>query len=466
MSIFATLNTAVSGLRAAQRAMDVTGQNVTNANTAGYSRQRVELSSSGSTSSATFFTGNKTQYSGVTIDAVTRIRDAFLEARAAAAGARQAALTSQTQPLRAAQQLLSEPSDTGLRNSMDQFFKSWQDLAGASTDLGSAQVVLQRANAVTDQLHSIASGFAQEWTTTHDSLQNTLDQANRASGELAQLNGQIRAGTLAGSSVNDLVDKRDLLVRSLASLVGATATAGDDNTVSVSAGGVQLVAGTHAESMTMSGAIDISNAVGSPVTVSVGTAPVAFESGTAAGSMAALKTDLPAVLSNLDGVATAMRDAVNAVHATGYTSTGASSTPFFSGTGALTLQVVPTVPGDLAIAAAPNTTDGSVAARIGDLIDDSVAQSVLGGAPGPSSLWRQLTSGVATQVQSLTSAVSVQDSVVAATEDAVQSDAGVNLDEEMTKMLLYQRSYQASARLITTVDQMMATLMTTGEVGR
>jgi flagellar hook-associated protein 1 FlgK len=81
--------------------------------------------------------------------------------------------------------------------------------------------------------------------------------------------------------------------------------------------------------------------------------------------------------------------------------------------------------------------------------------------------WRELTSTFGVQLQSLNAAIGVQEAVVSASEDAVQASAGVNLDEEMTNMLLFQRAYQASARVITTVDEMLDTLINrTGIVGR
>lgn len=105
--------------------------------------------------------------------------------------------------------------------------------------------------------------------------------------------------------------------------------------------------------------------------------------------------------------------------------------------------------------------------KIGDLASDVNASAALGGAAGPSSRWRSVTTALGTQLQSLKAAVAAQDSVVTAADDAVNSDSGVNLDEEMTGMMLFQRAYQASARVITTIDEMMDTLINrTGTVGR
>jgi flagellar hook-associated protein 1 FlgK len=459
MSGFSTLNTAVSGLQAAQRAMDVAGQNVVNANTTGYSRQRVDLATSGTTSSATFHTGNAPILSGVSIEAITRIRDSFLEAMRSAAGAKQASLTAEATTLSSAQQLLSEPTATGLQNTLDEFYSSWYDLSLTSTDDAAGAVVLQRANAVVDQLHSLTSNLSDQWSTTHTALDNVVAEANQATEDLAALNGQIQAGTVSGSTVNDLLDRRDLLVRQLAELVGATAVVGEDNQVNVSVGGVNVVSGTTSQELALDGAVTIGTATSDPPTLMWGTTTVSVDSGSAAGYLAALRTDLPEMQEQLDGVAVALVDAVNSVHQTGYTRAGVTGTDFFSGTGADDIAIVPTDPAELAVAASAGVVDGSIAAAIGDLAEDDASSAALGGGRGASELWRELTTTLGVRVQSLESSVTVQDSVVAAAQDAVESSAGVSLDEEMTNMLLYQRAYQASARVVTVVDEMMNTLI-------
>jgi flagellar hook-associated protein 1 FlgK len=166
-------------------------------------------------------------------------------------------------------------------------------------------------------------------------------------------------------------------------------------------------------------------------------------------------------------VAVSLRDAVNSVFATGYDQAGNTGGAFFTGDSAITLSVVPTDPSQLAIASAAGIADGSIARKIADLSINANASTVLGGGESPSQKWQDLTVAVGVQVQSLKNASTVQDSVVAAADDAVQSDAGVSLDEEMTSLLLYQRSFQAASRVITTVDEMMDTLVNrTGMVGR
>jgi flagellar hook-associated protein 1 FlgK len=467
VSGFSTLNTAVTGLAAAQRALDIAGQNIVNANTPGYSRQRVTLASAGGATTATFHSGNDATFGGVAIENITRIRDAFLEATRAAAGAKHEALGSQAAALASAQTLLAEPGELGLQTAIDDFYGAWQDLATSPTNSSNGSVVIQNGAKLAGQLKYIGNGIAAEWNNAHANIVDVVSQVNQAAAGLAQLNEQIAAGTVAGRPVNELTDQRDLLVRKLSDLAGGVAVPGPDNTVSVSVNGISIVSGPSAQTFTLSGANDITNAVAAPPTILWGTTPVPVESGSAAGLLATLRTDLPNLRVAVDGVATSLRDAVNTLHATGFTLAGDGGGLFFDGTDSTTLVVVPTSSAQLAIAKEAGKTDGSIAGAIGDLAIDANASAVLGGGQPPSVRWRDLTVALGVQVQSLSNALTVQESVVSAADDAVQSNAGVSLDEEMTNLLLFQRAFQAASRVITTVDEMMETLINrTGIVGR
>jgi flagellar hook-associated protein 1 len=461
MSTFGGLGTAVSGLLAQQRAMDATGQNVVNANTPGYSRQRVVLGSVGAPVAASFQTGQSRNASvgGVSVDAVTRIHDAFTEATRAAAGGRQNALTSQTASLGSVQTLMSEPGDTGLQASIDSFYASWHELSLNPGDGAAGSVVLQRGIAVTDQLHTLSNGIAQQWNTARTNLGAVVAQANQASSDLATLNGKIQEGVMTNHPVNELLDQRDTLARKLAELVGGTVSQGPNGTVAVAVNGITVVSGSVAETLNLSGASALTAAAGNPPAIQWRGTTVPVESGSAAGYLATLKSDLPKLSGAIDQVAVALRDAVNTVHATGFTLTGTPGAAFFAGSGARDLNVVPTQPSDLAIVSAPNTIDGAVALKIGDLADDVTAAAALGGTPGASARWKSITTSLGVQLQSLNNASSIQDSVVSAADAAVVADSGVSIDEEMTNMMLYQRAYQASARVITTVDSMLDTLI-------
>ena len=322
----------------------------------------------------------------------------------------------------------------------------WHDLANTPTDPSAGAVVIQSGLAVADQLHAMSSAVAGQWDSSEDALADVVSQVNQAAKDLADINQKISTGLAAGRPVNELQDQRDLLTRTLAKLVGGVATVDSDGQASVSVGGVALVTGSNAQQFALSGAATIGGAAASPPRIVWGTTTVPVESGSAAGYLAVLGTDLPTLSAQLDTVAVSLRDMVNNVHQTGYQADGTPAGVFFDGTDAASFTVVPTDPAQLAVTAVSGAVDGSVAQQLGDLSDERVQATVLGGT-GPSAQWRTMTTGLGVRVQSLKNASTVQDSVVAAAEAAVQTDAGVNLDEEMTNLLQYQRSYQASSRL-------------------
>jgi flagellar hook-associated protein 1 FlgK len=178
-----------------------------------------------------------------------------------------------------------------------------------------------------------------------------------------------------------------------------------------------------------------------------------------AGLLATLGDDIPRLANQVDGVATSLRDAVNAVHQQGYTSDGTTGLDFFTGTSASDLAVIPTSTTELAVASGPDVVDGTNAEAIADLALDDHAQAALGGEPGPSVLLRAMAADIGTKLQGLSRSADVQDAVFASADAAVQSDSGVSIDEEMTSLLQYQRSYEASARVITAVDEILDTLI-------
>lgn len=464
MSMFGILRNGVTGLSAAQQALDVIGQNIANANTQGYSRQRVNLATGQATPTPSLYTGPVTLMNGVSVSSIERIKNAYLQEAVDTASAKQAALTSQTAPLANAEKLFNEPSDTGLQAAMDGFYSAWSDVANPSSTGASAAgaVVISRGQVVAAQLNGLSTGMDAQWQSSRANLATVVDQANAAATSLARLNSEISQGQASGINVNALLDQRDQVVTKLATLVGTTSTVSDQGLLSVSIGGVALVSGVHAETMSLNAGATLSSVAQQQPSLQIGTVAVSPSSGTAAGLLSALGTNLPNISGQLDTIANSIRDAVNSLQQQGFTAAGDPGGDFFSGTGAGSLSVLVTDPSQLAISAAAGSADVSNAQRIADLANDDIAAQALGGNPGPSQLWRTLTTSVGAQVQGLNTAQTTQTSLVTTAQAAVDSDSGVSLDEELSNMLLFQRSYQASAKIISIADEMLRTLIGMG----
>jgi flagellar hook-associated protein 1 FlgK len=192
--------------------------------------------------------------------------------------------------------------------------------------------------------------------------------------------------------------------------------------------------------------------------LTVGGTPAGTAGGVAQGLVDALTTTIPSFVSQLDAVAASLASTVNAAHQAGFDLSGAAGTQFFSGTTAATIAVAITDPSKIAASGVPGgNLDASTA----------LALSAMGSASGGAdSTYKDLIGTLASQVQRSTQTAAVQAAVTTSVDAQAQSVGGVSFDEETTNMLTYQRAYQASSRVLTTVDDMLDTLINrTGRAG-
>jgi flagellar hook-associated protein 1 FlgK len=230
-----------------------------------------------------------------------------------------------------------------------------------------------------------------------------------------------------GRQPNDLLDQRDLVLDKLSALgqVSTSDTDGDGSIDVLFGGAAQpLVDGT-------SGAVTWPQTLTNP--------------GGKLGALQNLQTTIAGYRSQLDGVASSLATGVNAIHGT---------PPFFTGTTASTLTVNVSI---ATLQAGSNGTagDNSVARAIGALRNGTIDN-------GYSSLVRQ----IAADASDATRQSTTQTSIVTTLDERRQSVSGVSLDEEMTNMIRFQRGYQASSRAMSTMDEMLDTLINrTGRVG-
>jgi flagellar hook-associated protein 1 len=462
---FGSLSVALSSLFAQRRGMDVVGQNIANANTDGYSRQRVALTAmSGSTIPAIWATsGNGT--SGVSVSDVTRLRDRFMEFRAQDTHARHEQLLTSRAALQRIEGVFSEPGDNGLQALMGEFWSGFDDVANRPGDLAAREQLLQRAMTVTDWLGRASSTLSAQWTESREQLVATAHEVNQAARSLADLNQAIMRATQAQVPSNDLQDQRDVLVLRLSQLVGATASHGQDGVIDVYVGGTALVRGSTSTAVQATGATGLAASLAGGATAGLewsgGGGPVRSMGGRAGALTEALSTTITGYAGSLDGVARALISDVNAVHGLGYDLDGNTGTAFFTGTDAGTITVAITDGRRVAASSIPGASlDGRIADALAGLAVSTQPSS-------PSVLYRQLVVDIGVQSQTAQRRVATQAAVVRQVDDAREAQAGVSLDEEMTNLLAFQRAYEASARVLTAVDQALDILINrTGLAGR
>lgn len=456
MSDFVSLQTALSGILAARVGVQTTSHNVANAGSTGYTRQRSEQVSRDF--------GHPTLHgvigTGADVTSITRARDGFLDLRIRAGLSNLAGFDVRTTLLERMEQALAEP-ELGVSQALSATWDSFEALSLEPTDYAARQNVLSNLDALAARVRSVSAGWEQLGRDTRTSLEQATAEVNRLLGEIGTINDAIaRSAGLAAT--NDLHDRRDLALDRLAELIGATSAESDDGTFRVSVNGVGLVDGTTVRELTFNPS-DLT--IRHPSGVAVGA------NGAVAEWQQFLAVDLPARKGDLDQFVEELATALNARHSNGWwsdTSTGDSLLAWTPGSASSTIALALTDPHQIAVAADPGPPfpvhDGSNATAMADLRHDLVAG---GGTLSLEQKWRSFVTELGVSVATARDAAAVHRGLHHAADLARRGAHGVSVDEEMVSLIQFQHAFEASARVMSAVDELLDVLITrTGLVGR
>jgi flagellar hook-associated protein 1 FlgK len=475
MSTFGGLNTAYSGLTAARRGMEVVGQNITNVNTDGYTRQRIESSAVAGPGTASFFRTGVEPGAGVSVDAINRLGNELLNARVRTTAGESGYWGVRSSVLDRLETSLREPSDEGLSATLQDFWAGWQDVSNRPGDAAAGGVLLERSAVLASQIAQGYSDATAEWSSIRAQTVAVAADVNSLAAEVAELNGQIRRAVAGGSPPNELLDQRDQRATELAALTGATVRDRPDGTIDIVLGGNSLVTGDRARTVTVTGPVRMEDAgAGNPVQLEWADRPgvaITVDGGEMLGALSVLA---PADASGKGGaiaeaaaaynrLATELRTQVNALHSTGVTATGAAGGAFFGETlGVPAAQSLTIVPADSSLLASGGGNPGDGKGTMADKI------SQLGTADGgPSSVWSGYVVRIGVESRATGQQLDLADRATTAATSSQRSESSVDLDEETTMLLTYQHAYQGAARVMTAIDEMLDTLINrTGVVGR
>ena len=253
-SPFFGLDIGVSALHTAQQLLDTAAHNVANANTKGYSRQRVSVVQA---APYTFPAFNRTGLpgqigSGVTVSSITRVRDTFLDMQVQTQTSLQGEWDTRQQELSKIETIFPEPSSSGLGDVVSKYWSAWQDLASNPTSAAARTALTEQSaslamefNRDSTQLGMIASGIDTQ-------VGQQIISVNDLAKQIASLNGQIQRVTVTGDHPNDLLDQREQLIEQLSAIVPATVATHDDGTITVLVGGTDLVSNISARQLVAS----------------------------------------------------------------------------------------------------------------------------------------------------------------------------------------------------------------------
>lgn len=424
VSTFHGLEVGKRGLMVGQASIATTGHNIANANTKGYSRQQVNATTTPSLNVWTNGSVNPGQLgTGVALDSITRVRDKFLDERYRDQSSKLGEATIKQDTLDQLETIINEPSETGLNSSMDQLWAAWQDLANEPDSLSAKAVIKERAQAFIDTAQAMNSAMTSVNTDLDNKLTAKMNEANGYLEQIASLNDSIKRN---GSQSNDLLDKLDVMVEELSKIADIAVVAQTDGTYQINlSSGEPLVSATGANKLA---AVDDGN----PSTI-VFTDTVGGE----LGGILQSKTIVDGYQAELN---TVVQNFVSANEMTNSTDPTLPGEFLFTGATIDTLEINTSVQTD-----SKNIT----ALRPGM---EAIFKST-------NNEYRALVSKLGAQSQTVMRNIANYEASLQATDNRRQSVTGVSLDEEMANLIKYQHSYSAAARMISTTDQMLDTII-------
>lgn len=474
------LETARRGLSTQQYALETTGNNIANANTPGYTRQRVNFEPTEPYPPTGM---NRPELpgqmgTGVKAGSVQRVRESFLDLQYRQENTKYGYWNTRADALARLEEILNEPSEDGLARVLDRFWQALQDLATTPDDPGARSVVRERALAVSDTFHYLSQSIMTLRSNIEYDIEVTVKEINSIAAQIDNINKQIAGIEPHGYLPNDLYDERDRLLDRLSELVDIRVDYKKydekrfplaEGTVSVSIVGTghQLVDGhglTHSEIDT---SIDVSAQVQT-------------------GKLNSLKEmydKYTEMLNFLDEMAYAFVKEFNAVHRQGYTMATDTNGDKITGVdffvefangdiegAARNIKLDERILESLDYIAASETGavgNGGNALKLAEVKNKTV--TINGQLQGKTiqGFFQEVIGELGVNAQEANRMKNNTDTLRVSVDVRREAVSGVSLDEEMINLVRFQQAYNASARLVTVIDQMLDKIINgMGIVGR
>lgn len=469
LGLFGTLNMAARSLQTQQAGVEVSGQNLANVNTAGYSRQRVDIQTS-----IAIPTAIGPQGTGANAMSIQQLVSAVLNTQIQNQSSTGGYWTGQQNALQSIQGALNEfltggnsasasstsstnTTSTGLATQLSGLFTAFQSVAASPGSLSARQALIGQAQSLATTFNQVGTQLEAQRTSLNASVTDAVGSANNLLTNIASLNKQIATAEFSGGTANELRDSRQQTLEQLAQLTNITTSTGTNGSVDVSIGGQSLVTGNQ-----VLDSLKTYDAGGGNLLVQTATGgvPLTLTSGSIQGTIDARDGTLATLQNSINTLATTLITQVNAIHSAGYGLTGTTGAAFFSGTDATTIGVNQTLVDNPSLIQASNSAtangDNSVMLALAQLA--ASAQGPLNNLTFGDA-YNQTVATLGGALQHADDQAANQSAVAKMLSNQRSSVSGVNLDEEMTNLMTYQRAYAASAELVKTVDQMLQVLL-------
>jgi len=446
--LLASLNSAALSLRAYERALATVQNNVANASTPGYARQQVDLV-------ARAFQPELELPGGVTVSDLVSTRDEHAERLVR----RQASLHGRSSQMATAlarlEAVLDIKDGSGVAAALDRLFGAFGRLAVTPNDLGARENVLSRAREVAQAFRWTAAALLEARQETHRELRSAVERVNRLAHTIRDINAEIRSDRRKLSDAG-LDARLNAALEELAEWVEFQALRADDGSVTVLVGGqTLLVIGERVLELQadFSGpTAELLDAYGGVVTSQV-------RQGRLAGLLETGNVEIPSLVASLDLLAQTFADRVNAILASGVDRNGQPPlvnlfTYSAAAGAAYTLAVTGITASELAAAYASAPGGNGNALDLAALATSAEIQGL-----SFTAFYGSIAAQAGRALSSARQGAAVQGALLAQARSLREAASGVNLDEEAAAMIQYQRAYQAAARLVTVLDELIETVL-------
>jgi flagellar hook-associated protein 1 len=471
LGLFGLLNLGARSLQTQQQGVEVAGHNLANASNPAYTRQRLEIQTS-----TPLPTSIGPEGTGADAVAIRQLRDtlldqqiqgetsvtSFLQSQQTAMQYVEAGLGEQLQGSTSSSGTSSGVGSTGgLANDLSGLFNSFQDLSTTPGSLTSRQAVVSQAQQLTSQFNQLDQRLTSINGQLNQSVQTDVASANQLLSDIAGLNHQI-AGSEAGTgAANDLRDLRQQKIEALSQLVNVQTSSDSNGDVNLSVGGQLLVSGG-----TVQDTLQTYDSGGGQLLVRTASAgsPLTLTGGSIAGTMDVRDGALKSLHDGINNLAAQLITQVNTVYHAGYDLNGNTGASFFTGTNASDIGVNAALANDPSSLQASGVSgaagDNQVALALAQMAN--ATQAGLGNQTFAQSYNGTIT-GLGASLNSVNTQLDDQTAVQSMLQNQRTSVSGVSIDEEMTNLVMFQRAFQASAHLVSVVDQMLSIVVTLGQ---
>jgi flagellar hook-associated protein 1 FlgK len=461
-------NIGLSGMSAAKAAVATTGHNIANANTEGYSRQRVETEAN----QPRPFGGKGYIGSGTLINRVSRTNDQYLEKQIRAANRDMSFMEEKDMALHQVEDIFNEMNGDGLNRLVSRFFNEFRKLANEPENEAIRQSVREASQAVVNDFHRLRDEIVQTRNHIDSRLEGYCGEINQATQELKELNLKIRQMELSGAPANDLQDRRDQVLKKIASYIDVSTHTDNNGNYTVDIRGVgPLVVNSEAETFSVrrSPADDQGKSEGSFDIKSSASAQSTITHQLKGGKMGALlevrDQMLSGVLDRLDEMAYNLTASVNEIHRMGFTRNGAQGIDFFhpmamKERAAEFINLSSAVQASVANIATAAIPDAPGDNRIALALSGLQSQKLMGDGKSTVDDWyNSLVSDIGVASNRNKMNINQQKDIMLQLNKMRDQISGVSIDEETANLMQFQHTYDASAKVISVADEMLKTVL-------